>query len=131
MHPMAEPKTDAELVDLERARLDAMHRLDTAALDDILHDEFIFTHMNGLREGKADLLTRLQGGGTLYHPAQLDDVIVKTVGSTLVISGSSRMKVEVKDTGQTFDMHNRFSSVWVDQGKGWKTLLYHSTPLAL
>ena len=123
--------SEENLIDLERARLDAMHRLDLAALGTMLHDQFTFTHMNGMRESKDEFLTRMGLGTTIYHPAKLDDVIVRQAGNALVLNGNSTLKVEVKDTGQTFDMHNRFSSIWVDEGSGWKALAYHSTPMSV
>lgn len=123
--------SDTDLIGLERARLDAMHRLDLAALDTALHPDFTFTHMNGMRESKDEFLARMGLGTTIYHPAQLEDVIVRKAGGTIAINGTSRLKVEVKDTGATFDMHNRFTSVWVDEGDGWKAFAYHSTPMAL
>jgi len=122
--------TDTDLIDLERARLDAMNRLDLAALQTMLHDQFTFTHMNGMRESKDELIARLGLGTTIYHPAVLEDVIVRKAAGTIVINGTSRLKVELKDTGATFDMHNRFTSVWVNESGGWAALVYHSTAMA-
>ena len=125
---MSKPGDENLVLDLERERLKCMHDLNISKLGDLLHDQFSFTHNNGMNEGKSEFLDRLSLGKTLYAIPELEDVISSRFEDCVILAGRIKSEVKLVDTDRTFPLDNRFTSVWVAEGGRWRAAAYQSTP---
>ena len=127
---MADAHKTVDALALERSRLEAMRENNAAKLDELLHSQFSFTHMNGLIEGKEQFLDRIKAGQVRYHPALLSETKTEHFGEQCVIvTGRAQLSVEVLAQNKTFEMDNRFMSVWIKNASKWQAAAYQSTPI--
>ncbi|WP_331750030.1 nuclear transport factor 2 family protein (plasmid) [Streptomyces longwoodensis] len=71
--PTPDATAIAELREVHRAYLDAMVEGDTAALGDLLAEDFTLTHMTGYVQPKAEWLAQMGQGRFVYHSIREED----------------------------------------------------------
>ncbi len=121
--------TEAEAMvhQLENRRIQAMTKLDVAALDSIFADDLTYTHTNGRVDSKQQLLATLQSGELKYEAIDFLETKLRVYGETAIVTGSASMKVKAKS--QTLSFNLRFTNVYVKQAGFWKMVAWQSTRL--
>ena len=82
---------------------------DTAALDRIWADDFIFTNSSGEVQTKAHRLAEFKSGELKFESLSIDDVQVRVYGDTAVVT--SRGTVKGQRRGQDISGQSRSTSV--------------------
>lgn len=124
---MTNQQAEQEIRQRETHRFDAVVRGDIAALDDILSDDLTYTHTTGVYETKAEFLAKLKSGQLKYEAFTPEDIQVRVYGATGVITGVTRVNVQVK--GEPLRFRLRFTDVYVKQGDRWRMVAWQATRL--
>jgi ketosteroid isomerase-like protein len=124
---MSTRQAEQEVRQREIRRFEAMVRGDVAALDDILADDLTYTHATGVFETKAEFIAKLKSGQTKYESFAPEDVLVRLYGTTSVVTGVARVKVQAKGEHLSFQL--RFTDVYVKKGDRWQMVAWHATRL--
>jgi ketosteroid isomerase-like protein len=124
---MTDQQAEQEIRQREARRFEAIVRGDAAALDDILSDDLSYTHATGVHETKAEFLAKLKSGQLKYESFAPEDVRVRIYGTTGVVTGVARVKVQVKGEPLSFPL--RFTDVYVKQGGRWQMVAWQATRL--
>lgn len=115
----------SDVMDRENARWEAMLANDYDALDELVHDQLVYTHSNATVDGKASWIASMTSGTVDYRSVDRSDVELNVLGDTAVITGAATFVVHAMN--QDLTISSRFSSVWVNDG-GWKFFAWHNTP---
>ena len=124
---MSTRQVEQEIRQREIRRFEAMVRGDVAALDDILAEDLTYTHATGVFETKAEFIAKLKSGQTKYESFTPEDVLVRLYGTTSVVTGVARVKVQVKGEHLSFQL--RFMDVYVKKGDRWQMVAWQATRL--
>ena len=115
-----------QLREIEETRRNAMYGADVKTLCELLHDDLVYLHSNGLRDGKASHLATIGSGAARY--VVLTSSGVESIGlSTDVWLITGRLNGEVVAKGQTFGIDAVFTSVWWKDLR-WRMVSWQSTP---
>lgn len=112
---------------LEQERVDAMVKSDTATLDRILADDFIYTHSNARVETKQQLLEALKSGAFKYEEMKHSDLKAQVYSDTVVLRGKSDLKIKANNLPLAFQI--RFLAVYVKINNRWQLTSWQSTRL--
>jgi len=124
---MTNQQAEQEIRQRETRRFEAVVRGDIAALDDILSDDLSYTHATGVHETKAEFIAKLKSGQLKYESLTPEDMLVRVYGTTGVVTGVARVKVQVK--GEPLSFQLRFTDVYVMKGDRWQMVAWHATRL--
>lgn len=127
LHPgeqLAEPAHEVVL-QLERARWDAVLSGDLDRLHELLADELTYTHADGRVDSKTSYLAGLAGGAVRYTSVDRDDAHVAAVGTTVVVSGPMLVGVEVEN--QPVRSRLQYTAVWARVDGRWRFASWHSS----
>jgi len=124
---MTNQQAEQEIRQRETRRFEAVVRGDIAALDDILSDDLSYTHATGVHETKAEFIAKLKSGQLKYESLTPEDMLVRVYGTTGVVTGVARVKVQVK--GEPLSFQLRFTDVYVKKGDRWQMVAWHATRL--
>ena len=116
-----------EIIALENRRIEAMTKLDTQALDEILADDLSYVHSTARVETKAEFIAALTSGRTNYQSIERDDVDVRQYGETAVVTG--RAKFHVNANGNDVRFQVRFTDVYAKRDNVWRMVAWQSTKL--
>jgi ketosteroid isomerase-like protein len=95
---------------------------DAAALENLLTNNFLWTHSTGEIWTKQVILERIRSGKSQYDIAETDDVKVYPYKDTAVVSGHATRRYPGKDT-----FWLRYTAVFVKIGGKWKAAAFHSS----
>jgi len=125
----AQMKGDAEseIRELERQRFQAMERVDVPALNRVLSDDLVYTHANGLRQTKAELIGVLSSGDFKYESITSEDVRVRILKDTALVTGRASMKIKRAGEEQTFKLC--YLDVYMKQDGRWQMVAWQSSRL--
>ena len=124
---MTNHQAEQEIRQREMQRFEAMVRGDAGALDDILSGDLTYTHATGVFETKAEFIAKLKSGQTKYESFTPEDMLVRVFGTTGVVTGKARVKVQAKGEHLSFQL--RFTDVYVKQGNRWQMVAWQATRL--
>jgi len=124
---MTNQQAEQEIRQRETRRFEAVVRGDIAALDDILSDDLSYTHATGVYETKAEFIAKLKSGQLKYESLTPEDMLVRVYGTTGVVTGVARVKVQVK--GEPLSFQLRFTDVYVKKGDRWQMVAWQATRL--
>ena len=124
---MTNQQTEQEIRQREIRRFEAMLRVDVAALDDILSEDLTYTHATGVFETRAQFIAKLKSGQTKYESFAPEDMLVRIYGTTAVVTGVARVKVQVK--GEHLGFQLRFTDVYVKKDNRWQMVAWQATRL--
>lgn len=114
-----------DVLNREEQRYQAQIARNSQALQEILDDEMLYVHSNGLVDGKTSFIALVNS--IRYLKVEREEVVVKIFAETAVVTGIARVSV---DSGSGQRQSNvRFVNVWVRRGSAWKNLLWQSTSL--
>ena len=115
-------KTESEVRQIDAAFHKAFLMEDTASLENLLTDNFLWTHSTGEVWTKAVILERIKSGKQQYDIAETDDVKVYLYKNSAVVSGHATRRYPGKDT-----FWLRYTAVYVRIGGRWKAAAFHSS----
>ena len=116
-----------EVLQAERVWVEAHRRLDIAALDRLMADDYRHIRTDGSVVGKAEDLVSYQTGDRYWDFAESDEYDIQVYGHTAVLIG--RWRARGINAGERFDYAARFISVYVKQDGRWQMVAAQSTPL--
>ncbi|QDO88117.1 nuclear transport factor 2 family protein [Ornithinimicrobium ciconiae] len=118
---------EQQLRDLEDARYQAMERGDADAVAALCHPDLTYAHSNGARDSLETLVKKIADKVFVYGP--IDHPIAQVIinGSTGVVVGGMRARVEVN--GEERNLNNTAIAVWARGDAGWRLVAYQPTPL--
>ncbi len=116
-----------EVLAIERQRFAAQVRKDTALLHRVLGDDLIYTHSSGTVDSKASFIESIASGRLDYREASPERLEARLFGDVAVLTGTARVRVQVKD--QSTSLHLRFTDVYVKRPVGWQMVAWQATKL--
>jgi len=125
--PKKQPKIEAEeqLLKINKEYDEALVRGDTAALERIFGDEFIYTSTSGEVLNKQQQLELIRSGAMKIASGASENVQVRSYGNIALVFGSFIAKGEFK--GQAFDSTERYTSIWLKRGGRWQLIAEQGT----
>jgi ketosteroid isomerase-like protein len=126
---MAQPKTDvsATLKALEEKWAAAQVKADTATMESLLADTFVYTTIDGVLRSKQDMVREVKAGTLKITSAKVDDIKVNVYGDAAVVTG--RWQGKGVEDGKPFDDTERWTDTWVRIKGEWRCVASQSTLL--
>jgi len=126
-----EKTPEKEVLRVENDRIQAVLQRDTAALEQLLADELIYTHSTGRVDSKARSIHSIQAGDLNYLAMKHSDVDARVYGDVAVLTGRSAVKVKSPHTeNQIVDLDLRFLNVYAKRKGQWQQVAWQSTRIA-
>jgi len=110
---------------LEKERVQALVRGDTAFIERNYADDYLTTSFNGLVRNRPEVIADLKSGAIKYESMTHDDVRLRIFGNTVIVTGLD--SVNGVDKGQDITGRRRFTRVWVKQSGRWWLVANHTT----
>lgn len=85
---------------LYREMYQAMVDKDTLKLNQIHSDNFVLTHMTGMRQSKQNYIQSIANGTLNYYSAEHEQMDIKISGNTAILTGRSRVNAAVFGGGR-------------------------------
>jgi len=118
--------TKKEILTLEDKRYAAMTSGDLASLEELLHDQLLYTHSSGMMDTKASWLLSMKSGKTRYKSVKCSDQQVRILGGVALVTGKGHIEAEIN--GQPRTLRLMFLNAWAKTPQGWKFVAWQSTP---
>lgn len=117
----------SEIEAKEAERWAAMFASDVGRLDQLFHDQMMYTHSNAIVEDKASYLQSIESKRFDYQAAELTDTKIAVVGGTGLVTG--RAQIDVAAGGRQVALNARYTAVWTQVDDDWKFLAWESTSI--
>jgi hypothetical protein len=124
---MTDGHNPQEVLAIERQRFASHVKKDTAFLHRVLGDDLIYTHSSGVVDSKASFIEAISSGRLDYREASPERLEARLFGDVAVLTGTARVRVQVKD--QPLSLHIRFTDVYVRRPAGWQMVAWQATKL--
>ena len=122
---MSKARADvAEIEELENKRYDAMLNTDIHVLDDLLHEELIYSHSTGGLDTKEMYLNALRDKVSVYKTVKRNDQTVKVRDDIGLVFNHVLIHAEHK--GSDLRLNNRLLAVWSRDKGIWRLLAVQS-----
>jgi ketosteroid isomerase-like protein len=123
---MPEPtRAEAEVLQADDRRFDAMRKEDWPALEAVLADDLTYVHSTARQETKAEHVGNLRAGKPHYRGIAPRDRKVRVHGTIGIVNGVSEMHVERDGKEQRFTV--RYLAVYAKAGDNWRMIAWQST----
>ena len=119
------PDRGAEIIALDKQRMDAMVAQDVATLERLIADDLVYTHSSARIDTKQSLIGNMKSGRTVYTGLEASDVVAQDLGDAVVLTGVAR--VNVSSNGNPVSFGIRFVNVYANRGGEWKMVTWQST----
>ena len=122
--------TNTEEDEIRRVEIewgDAFERRDFATLERIKTDEYILTDPLGNVRGKAETLAALATNEVRFDSTKSDNVSVRIIGDTAIVTGRSTFKGRYK--GWSMAGKYQYTDVLVKRSGSWQAVSSHITAL--
>ena len=116
-----------EIQKLEERRWGAMIASDLQVLGDLLHPKLRYTHSNASVDSKDSYLSAIEQGIFDYRSVDNSDVEIQIIDNLALVNGTAKITVEAR--GSEFQIHSRYTCVWMSTDSGWKFLAWQNTPI--
>ncbi len=123
---MTDPAT---LLELDRARRDAMIRADVPTLTAVFADDLVWIHGNGALDTKHGLLGSIGSGRTKYLAIDCADETVRFHGGLAFLSGIAAVKADLR--GYILETTSRYTIVWAPDGDDWRVVSWQATSVSV
>jgi ketosteroid isomerase-like protein len=121
----AQNSSDAQLVqDADRDLNELISANNAKAAESFYVQNFILTTSSGKINTRENVLHKIASADPKLEINQTDDVQVRVIGSTAVLTGVLHQKGSYQ--GRTFDALLRVTDTWVRTDAGWKLLAGHA-----
>lgn len=122
---MSELRDDVKKIEeLENKRYDAMLNADIHVLDDLLHEDLIYSHSTGGLDTKEIYLNALRDRVSIYKTVKRDDQTVRIKGDIGLVFNHVQIHAEHK--GSDLRLDNRLLAVWSRDKGIWRLLAIQS-----
>jgi len=125
--PAAFADSKAELIALEQKMLDGTIAGDMSLFMKTVAPGFVFTTPDGLLQSAADLEKDMKSGKFKLVDSKNEEMQVHLHGDTAIVTYRSWDKGIYE--GQAFEGRNRWTDVFVKQGKAWRLVASQGTAL--
>ena len=126
-----EKAPENEVLRVENERVQAVLQRDTAALEQLLADELIYTHSTGRVDSKARFIHSIESGDLNYLAMNHSNLDARVYGDVAVLTGRSAVRVKSPHTGnQIVDLDLRFLNVYAKRKGQWQQVAWQSTRIA-
>ncbi len=110
---------------LEMKRFEMMIRKDVKGLSEIIGEDLVYVHSNGLQENKEQFLESLDKGKVLYQSIQTEEIKVRIVGEMALINGLIALRAWMG--GKTQDLKARYTDAYIKRDGRWVLVSWQST----
>ena len=117
--------TEADVLQADDRRFDAMRKGDWAALDAALADDLTYVHSTARLESKAEHIGNLKAGKPHYRGIAPRERKARVHGNIGIVNGVSEMHVERDGKEQRFTV--RYLAVYAKAGGNWRMIAWQST----
>jgi ketosteroid isomerase-like protein len=125
-HPKRNDQYKRQVEKLEETWRTAQLNGDVEAMDKLLSDDYVGITMNGQVVTKMQQLERIRNRNTVLTRIELDDVKVKLIGQTAIVT--SRAEVDGTSDGAAMHGTYRYTRVYSRQPSGaWKITSFEAT----
>lgn len=111
---------DQQIIECEKKLLGALKTGDIAVLDELLHDNLIFTIPTGQTITKAMDIENYRSGILTVSEVVATDQIIKSVGEISTVAMTLHLKAKYAD--QIVDGKFRYLRVWKFVDNSWKVI---------
>lgn len=118
---------EREIRALQHELNEALASGDTATLDRIWADDWVFTSAVGMVGTKAEIMENIRSGALVYKPVANEDVQARMYGKAAVMTG--RLTVEGTLMGQDIGGTFRYTDVFIKRGGRWQVVAEQSTQI--
>jgi ketosteroid isomerase-like protein len=108
------------ILDLDREWNEAYPRLDCAALDRIVADDWVCIDGTGLMITKSELLTRVASSTSFLDAYKFDEITIRIFGEAAIVTG--RLSGQMRDRDGARDVNQRYMRVYVKRNEGWQAV---------
>ena len=122
---MAPTGAEAEVLQADDRRFDAMRKEDWPALDASLADDLTYVHSTARLETKAEHIGNLRAGKPHYRGIAPRDRTARVNGNIGIVNGVSEMHVENSGKEQRFTV--RYLAVYSKMNAQWRMIAWQST----
>lgn len=116
-----------DIIIVEQALLSAMKNGNIKKLDELIHEDLLFTIPNGQTITKHMDLESYRTGNIRINNISSSDMLIKLIDDNAIVSVN--IKMSGKFTDESFDGKFRFLRVWKLINNEWKIIAGSSTPL--
>jgi ketosteroid isomerase-like protein len=120
-------KAEREIRALDEQRIAAILKKDISALDQLMADDFTYTHQGGVTESKADFLGEMKSGKGAFKSLQMSGVKVWVSANAAVLTG--RCDLTAVREGRNLVIPEHFTEVYTRVHGRWRWMLWQSTRL--
>ncbi len=118
---------EKEMRDLETERFHAMEKGDVVTLERILSDDLIYTHANGLRHSKFDVIGVLSSSDMKYESIKPYHVRIRVYNDTAIVAGRASIKIKAHGEEESFEIC--YLDVYAKQEARWQMIAWQSSRL--
>ena len=108
------------ILDLDREWNEAYPRLDCAALDRIIADDWVCIDGNGLVITKSELLNRVASSAGFLDSYKFDEIALRIFGEVAIITG--RLSGQIQESDGIHDINQRYMRVYVKRNERWQAV---------
>lgn len=117
---------EKEVLDAETLRFSAMTHKDTAFLRNLLADDLLYVHSNGLTETRTAHLNSIGSGSITYTTMEREPQFqVRLYKKWAITNGTIHVTGLLK--GNSFDIRLKYSAVYRKKKKVWQLVNWQST----
>lgn len=120
--------TSQDILALENRRYKAMVEVDTAALNELLADDLVYTHSNAVVDGKQSYIDGIVGKRWHYAAAERPEEKIEVFGDCARVTGHVRLTLKNPDNS-TRQVNGRFLNLWLKRNGRWQLAAWQSTPI--
>ena len=114
-----------EISESENKRYGALINADKELLEDLIHDNLIYIHSNGVKESKHEFISNIISKKYRYLNMKRANEEVRTIGDFGILTGIGFFETMLN--GKFLEVRVRFHSIWVRNGNGWKFYSWQAT----
>ena len=109
-----------QILNLDRQWNEAYPRLDSAALDRIIADDWVCIDGTGLVITKSELLRRVASSASFLDPYKFDEIVLHMFGDAAIVTG--RLSGQMRDSDGIQDVNQRYMRVYVKRNERWQAV---------
>jgi hypothetical protein len=102
-----------------------MEKGDVETLERIISDDLIYTHANGLRQSKFDVIGVLGSSDMKYESITAYDVRVRIYNDTAIVAGRASIRIQAHGERESFEIC--YLDVYAKQEGRWQMVAWQSS----
>ena len=116
-----------QILNLDREWNEAYPRLDAAALDRIIANDWVCIDGTGLVITKNELLRRVASSTSFLDPYKFDEIALHMFGEAAIVIG--RLSGQTRDSDGVHDVNQRYMRVYVKRNERWQAVATQVTKI--